>query len=257
MEFNEIIGIDVSRTKNDVLVHSTQQSGVFKNSEKEIREMAKWAIDNSGFGKEKTLFVFEHTGIYSHNLCVVLNELKANFIPVPGLGIKRSLGISRGKGDELDAEKIALYGYRRREELKPYEMPGKNVIGLKKLLSLREKLVKHRTSYKNSLGEQGGVLVKKEHKTLFDTQKKMIHYLDKQIENVERDMDGIINNDPELRKLQKLVVSIKGVGKQTAKFMIAYTSAFTKFENSRKFASYCGVAPFPNRSGTSIYGKPG
>ena len=37
--------------------------------------------------------------------------------------------------------------------------------------------------------------------------------------------------------------------------MIAYTSAFTKFKNARKFASYCGIAPFPNSSGTSIRGR--
>ena len=37
--------------------------------------------------------------------------------------------------------------------------------------------------------------------------------------------------------------------------MIAYTDNFSKFENWRKFASYCGIAPFPYQSGTSIKGR--
>lgn len=53
----------------------------------------------------------------------------------------------------------------------------------------------------------------------------------------------------------KLINSIKGVGPQTALFMIVYTNGFTKFKNWRKFASYCGIAPFPNSSGSSIKGR--
>ena len=34
--------------------------------------------------------------------------------------------------------------------------------------------------------------------------------------------------------------------------MIIATENFSKFENWRKFASYCGIAPFPHQSGTSI-----
>ena len=37
--------------------------------------------------------------------------------------------------------------------------------------------------------------------------------------------------------------------------MIAYTDGFTKFDTWRKFASYCGIAPFPNKSGTSLIGR--
>ena len=55
--------------------------------------------------------------------------------------------------------------------------------------------------------------------------------------------------------MTRLIISIKGVGKQTALFMIVYTHGFTKFKNWRKFASYCGIAPFPNLSGTSIRGR--
>lgn len=37
--------------------------------------------------------------------------------------------------------------------------------------------------------------------------------------------------------------------------MIVFTEGFKKFDCWRKFASYCGTAPFPNSSGSSIRGR--
>lgn len=83
----------------------------------------------------------------------------------------------------------------------------------------------------------------------------MIKYLSKQINIVEEQMNGIIKENEPMSRNFKLLTTIKGVGPQTALFMIAYTVNFTKFKNSRKFASYSGIAPFPNTSGTSIRGR--
>jgi len=83
----------------------------------------------------------------------------------------------------------------------------------------------------------------------------MIDFLTKQIKTIEEEMMEIIKSDEKLFRQFKLIISIKGVGKQTALFIIVYTHSFTKFENWRKFASYCGIAPFPNKSGTSLKGK--
>ena len=83
----------------------------------------------------------------------------------------------------------------------------------------------------------------------------MIGYLTKQIDKVDKKLNAIINDNEVLKNLFTLITSVKGVGAQTAMHLIAYTEAFTKFITWRKFASYCGVAPFPNISGTSIRGK--
>ena len=174
---------------------------------------------------------------------------------VPGLEVKRSLGISRGKDDKVDATKLARYAYRLRDEIEPYKMPSDNIFKLKNLLSLRDRLVKQRAGYMTSLKEQKRVLKINENKVLLNSQEKMIKYLSKQIESIESELDSIINSDDELRRLYRLILSIKSVGPQTALFMIVHTAGFTKFTCARKFASYCGIAPFPNSSGTSVKGK--
>ena len=66
---------------------------------------------------------------------------------------------------------------------------------------------------------------------------------------------GRYYNYKRLKETYKLVTSVKGIGMQTAIMIIVFTDNFSKFENWRKFASYCGVAPFPYQSGTSIKGR--
>jgi transposase len=255
MRIKQTIGIDISKLTFDVRIHSNQMFRQFENTNKGFKKLIKWVNYNNSFLKEETIFIFEHTGIYSYLLSVFLTEQQLSFALVPDLEIKRSLGIARGKDDKIDATKIALYGYRLRDEIKLYNMPCKEIINLKRLLSLRERLVKQRAGFKSSLKELSRVLLKKDNNILLETQEKMIHYLTTQINKVEKSLDEIINSSNTLKKIFTLVTSVKCIGRQTALFIIAYSEAFTRFKAWRQFASYCGTAPFPNSSGTSLKGS--
>lgn len=255
MEIKETIGIDVSKETLDVHIHSKKKHCVFENSPKEIKEMINWALENSSFGKQETMFTFEHTGLYSHQLSATLSAQGMMYTAIPGLEIKRSLGLVRGKDDKVDSEKIALYAYRLREEIKPSQMPPEELLSLKRLLSIRDRMVKQRAGYKASLGEEKRVLEKKYNKILFEAQEQIIKNFSREIGKIEKAIEKIIKESQELDNIYQLITSIKGVGPQTALYMIVYTESFTKFKDWRKFASYCGIAPFPNSSGTSIRGK--
>lgn len=255
MKLKETIGIDVGKMTNEVHIHSNQKYSEFDNTPKGIASMVKWILASTNYSKEEILFAFENTGLYSYPLCLYLSENSFSYIMLPGLEIKRSMGITRGKNDKIDAKKIALYAYRRKDEIKPYQLPTKQIKEIKSLLSLREKLVKQRSGYKATLGEYKRFLKRKENVTLFSVHEKMIKELTKQINKVEKDLMDIIEKDDDLKDIFNLITSIKGIGPQTALFMIAFTDGFTRFETWRKFASYCGIAPFPNTSGISIRGK--
>ena len=255
MKTKEIIGIDVSKSSIDVCINSKQLIFQFKNSKKGFKLMQNWILKNTSFSMQETLFVFEHTGMYSHLLSIFLTTEKLSFFIASGLDIKRSIGIARGKDDQIDAKRIALYGYRLKEELKPSKLPKNNILRLKSLLSLRTKLIKQRAGFKATLKEQKAIYKTKEYKIIFEVQQKMIVDLSKQIDKINKAMQAIINDSTELKETYKLVTSVKGIGIQTALVMIVFTDNFTKFDNWRKFASYCGVAPFPYQSGTSIKGR--
>lgn len=100
-----------------------------------------------------------------------------------GLEIRRSLGIARGKDDKADAKRIALYGYRIREEITPYRMPSKSLITLKRLMSLRRKLVVHRAGYVANLKEQKRVI--KDEEVLVVAQQAMVDAIAVQIIGIE------------------------------------------------------------------------
>ena len=253
MEFNETIGIDVSKLTLDCCIHSSGLQSVFANDPRGVNKLLEWVLTNTEVKKGQVLFVFENTGLYSVQLTAILHGHGCNMSIVSGLEIKRSLGIARGKDDKSDARRIALYGYRIREEIKLHRMPNISLMTLRRLMSVRRKQVVQRAGYMANLKEMKRVLTDDE--ILFDVQEQMVQALSVQVKTVEKEMDRIIQEDPELERLHKLLTSVKGIGKVTSRFLIIYTVGFTAFESWRKFASYVGIAPFPNRSGTSVQGR--
>lgn len=255
MKIKQTIGIDIRKLTFDVRIYSNQCYSVFDNTPKGFKELIKWTDKNNPISKENTLFILEYTGIYSEKIGLFFTENNILFSLIPGLEIKKSLGISRGKDDKVDATKIALYGYRLRDEINPSKLPSIAIRKIKRLLTLRERLVKQRAGHKSTIKEQKRIYIRKENKLLFEIQEKAIKFLTKQIQNIEMEMKQIIKTNQKLNQQYKLVVSVKGIGNQTALFMIVTTNGFTKFKTWRKYASYCGIAPFPNASGTSIRGR--
>ncbi|MGY5850963.1 transposase [Salegentibacter sp. F14] len=64
-----------------------------------------------------------------------------------------------------------------------------------------------------------------------------------------------INEDEHLKKLYKLVTSVKGIGKVSAIQIIVATNEFRSITEAKKFACFAGVAPFEHTSGTSVNGR--
>jgi transposase len=255
MKTKETIGIDVSKSTVDVCIHSNQLFAEFKNSINGFNEMILWINKNTAVVRNEILYVFENTGMYSHVLSTFLAKKELSFFIASGLDIKRSIGIARGKDDQVDAKRIALYGYRLKDELEPTKLPETDVLRLKNIFSLRTKLNKQRAGFKASLKEQKAIYSTKEFKLQFEVQKQMIEELTIQIDKINSEMKSIIDQNTSLKNTYELITSIKGIGLQTAVIIIAYTDNFNRFKNWRKFASYCGIAPFPYQSGTSIKGK--
>lgn len=255
MEIKETIGIDVSKLTLDVTIHSTQDHLKCENTLVGFKKLVKWVKSNSKFKENQTLFLFEHTGLYSNQLSVYFDKKDISFTIISGLEIKRSLGITRGKDDKVDSRVIARYGYRLRDEITLSKVPSKDIDRLQRLLSLRERFVKQQAGHKAYLKEIGLVLIQKENKLLFSETKKAIKNLQTSVLTIEKEMKEIIKGNTELKTNYDLITSIQGIGIITALFTIVYTGNFAKFKTARQFASYCGVAPFPNSSGTSLMGR--
>jgi len=255
MEILETLGVDISKKVIDTHLHKENLFRQFENNKKGFKQMIKWLEKSSKVPTENLLFAMEHTGIYCHSISLFLFEENFNYVILPGLEIKQSMGMTRGKNDKADAKRIALYAYEKRDRLKSNIPSSESIVKLKRLFSLRERMVKQRAGYKMSLKEQSEILSKSKNKLLLKIQKRLIKCLTKEIDILETEIETIISEDDNLKFQYDLIITIKGVGKQTALYMIVFTEGFRKFDSWRKFASYCGIAPFPNTSGSSIRGR--
>jgi transposase len=201
----------------------------------------------------KLLVVMEHTGLYSNRFEQFLQSLCIDYCKVPALQIKRSMGVIRGKNDKVDAERIADYGWMRRDILSGDPIPTLKFTELKQLLSLRAKLVKDRSGYITRLKEMKAAGCCDPFQDRI--QQQAIKFLSKQIDLIQERIKLLIESNTELRSNCELLRSIKGIGWIIAAYMISCTDNFKRFSNARKFNCYAGLAPFKYESGSSIRGR--
>jgi transposase len=250
MKFKVFIGIDVSKSTIDVYLIQGGRHAVFSNNKKGFAEMTEWIMEHIGeVICTEIIFAFEHTGLYSDNLMVFLNEHNFPFTVVSGLEIKRSMGIRRGKSDKTDSKLIAEYVYEKREKIKLFKMPSATITALKKLTSYRERLVQERAGFKTRIKEFREIFPEAEFVFYIESHKKIIDCLNKEIQGIDNEIRKLIKKEEKLYMQYELIQTIKGIGPQTAIMMIVLTKGFSSFENWRKFASFSGTAPYPNESG--------
>ena len=139
--------------------------------------------------------------------------------------------------------------------IKAYQLPSDALLKLKSLLNLREKMVRQKAGYQASIKEMKRLFPEKNNPVWFKFQRRILKELKEQIKKMESEMKQVIQEDDQLKKLYKLVTSVKGVGLIIGTSFLVYTNGFTAFNNWRAFASYSGTAPFSYQSGTSIKGR--
>jgi transposase len=252
MEKKQFVGIDVSKDTLDVFIYGFEKYFIVENNPKGFVELLETINKITKCKNEEIIFCFENTGKYSKLLSVFFHSELIPFVMEPALKIKKSLGITRGKNDKVDSKRISNYAYEKRENITATVLPGEKIDKMKSLLSLREKLVKHRTAYKNGLTDLHDCYKEGENDLIKDVQTRLLNSLDEEIDKVEKEIHDLVNDDVELSKNFKLILSVKGVGKIIGYYLIAYTANFTKFLNARSFACYAGIAPFGYSSGTVI-----
>jgi transposase len=126
---------------------------------------------------------------------------------------------------------------------------------LKALETTRNQLVETRKRLQTELKESESCDIKMVYQLKKKSLNPVLKPLDKQIKELENQMDDIIKEDDELKRLTKIMTSVVGVGKVTATALLIVTQGFTKFSCAKKLACYAGVVPFEHTSGSSVRGK--
>ena len=251
---NIFIGIDVSNKTLDICVKEFGKS-TFYTIENSITSCKKF-FNKFKDSSNKTYVAMENTGRYNYNLYEALEKFSFLVYVINPIHIKKSLGLVRGKNDQVDAERIACFIEKNHMDL-PQWQP--NTLAIKKLKILQAER-KHRIKIKSSLLRQqyDYKLMKpiKLDKELLKLNQNLIETIEKQLKSIEHKIEVIIEDDQRLQDQSKRLQTIPGVGKVLTWMMITKTQGFTIINDPRKLACYAGVVPFDHQSGTSLRSKP-
>jgi len=249
--YNLFIGCDMSKDFYDVsyrYLGKVIYLGQFDNNKSGFKTMKTSLLEKTQIPESEWFICFENTGDYSKQFLFWLFDQQIICKEESPLAIATSMGLRRGKTDKIDAQRICLYAYEKHERLVPSIRPIDEIIKLKGYLSRRQFKIKLRTSLVNST--QGHKNKPEDVYNLFKNQEQeLLELINKQVEEIEKQILDLIRENKALKKNYKLVESVTGIGFISAVCLLVYTNNFESFRDPRKFCCYIAAAPFEYRSG--------
>lgn len=255
MQFTHFVGIDISKSYLDwSAVHQAKQIEKKRtpNEHNAIRAYVQQLLLALNVSLDQVLFTMEYTGLYNYRVLEVLEQLQANIWQVSPLHLKRSMGIQRGKSDPIDAKRIALFSMRHKDEFRPHLATRTVLLQIKSLFALRRILVKSSKRLKMQLSELEFIESNIQDSIQTHIESTASHIMTK-MRHIEQQMIQLIHNDARLSRLFLITTSVVGVGSIVAIKILLVTNEFKRLTDARKLACQAGVAPFGERSGTSVF----
>ena len=229
-------GIDVSKDRLDV---AFSDGGPVESA---ANDSAGHAVLVQKFmARRPHRIVVEATGAYER---AVVAERAAAGLPVVVINPRqvrdfaRALG-RRAKTDALDAQVLAQFAAAIDLPLRPLEDPQTQTLAA--LLARRRQLMHMRTAESNRLQRAQDPRVRRSIESI-------LQMLDVQMAAIDDDLDGCIRQSSLWREKQNLLTSVPGVGRQTARTLLAELPELGA-ANRQEIAALAGVAPFNRDSG--------
>ena len=138
-----IIGIDISAETLDICL-KTDLEEKHEVIENEISVIKKFFKSFKIY--EEVVVAMENTGRYNWNLYEVLEHFEFKVYVINPLHLKKSLGLSRGKNDKIDASRIAHFIERNSGDIELWKPSSESMKKLKVLLTERKSKVKLKSS---------------------------------------------------------------------------------------------------------------
>lgn len=249
------IGVDIAKDKFDVRFGTTDIQGqhkflqfsAFDNSKTGFKRFVKW-IQKVIVKKELPVYItMEATGVYYENLAYYLESeslLCSVVLPSQTKKYKESLN-QKSKTDNLDAQMLCQYGLERPFEawVKPNETMRKLKVLTRQYQTIKEQIVENQNRLHAIEHSFEG------DKTVIKILNDQINFLEEQEKELLKEIEKLIDSDPDIKSKVDNLTSIKGVGLKTVAAIIAETNAFRDFNNVRQLTSYAGLDVVHNQSG--------
>lgn len=248
------LGVDVSKNTLDIHCSEIREHICIPNGSEGFKLFLKWCKTHQ-IALNESLVVMEYTGGYEYKFIQFCESKNVPYSRIPGLAIKRSVGITRGKNDQVDAARIAQYGEEKHKTIQVSKPWNKAIMHLKELLGLRKRIVREKASYMGTLKERKHMFPDLKQDSLCKIYETKIKQNERLVEQLDQELLAFVESHPEIKTNYDLLTSIRGIGMVNALMTIGYTENFECFPNARSYAVYVGVVPFDYSSGTSIRGR--
>jgi transposase len=258
MDFYYFVGIDIAKDTLDWAVYSQQGYLLSTHTPNTLTGIRTALVEFkalAGWNASQAVFCMEHTGIYNAHLVELLYESKLAVWLESSLQIKQAGGMQRGKTDKVDAQRIAQYAYRFRDQTRLWEPPREIIQKLAFLSATRQRLNQAYNLLAVPVAEQETFIGKSLQKTLKGNVKKSLAALKEEQQAIDQQIKELIQADAKLNELFELMVSVPGIGPVIATELLITTNEMQTINDAKKLACHAGVAPFEYRSGTRIRGK--
>jgi transposase len=193
------VGVDVSKHRLDVALRPSGEERTVGNDAAGLAELAAWLR-----AKSRSLVVCEATGGLERALVATLSVAG---VPVAVVNARQVRAFAQAIGrlaktDRLDAAVLAHFAEAVRPEPRPLPDPDRQA--LEALVVRRQQLIEMRTMERNRRSRL---------EPRFRSQlEEHLVWLDRQIEQLEQDLDDLLRHSPVWRERDNLLRSAKGVG---------------------------------------------
>ena len=233
------VGIDVCKAWLDVAAVGSEAALVLP-ARVDNDEPGRGALAQQLVQLAPQLVVLEATGGWETALA---SELCAAGVRVAVVNPKRVRDFARAAGvlaktDRLDAQVLATFGQRMQPQA--YALPDEAQQEITELVDRRAQLVAMRAQEKNRLVTVKPIARK--------SVRQHIDWLDAQIKQLDRELDGRLKDSPVYSQQYELLDSIPGVGRVTISTLLGRLPELGSFDRKRA-AALVGVAPFADDSG--------
>ena len=234
-EENVFVGIDVSKAWLDVAVDPTGEYWRSENNERAILELSTRLLR-----LEPKCIVVEATGGYE---ALLVKRLCAANLPVARVNPGRVRRFAQGlnwlaKTDKIDAKLLARFAEKANPRLT--KLPSEHEKRLAALVKRRKQVLDMLVSEHNRLETADPDVLPYIHNSMT--------MLQKQLDELDQAIHLLIDDTPDLKGKQDLLLSVPGVGEVTASTLAAQLPELGTC-NRKEIATLVGVAPFSRDSG--------
>jgi len=243
-----ILGIDVSKDTLDLVLINEEGKfhKVISNDPAGLKAMDKWLVSRH---VDRVHACLEATGQYGDEVSEYLYGQGHDVSVVNPTRIKRygESKLHRNKTDKADADLIAEFCLKEKPALWEPLSPD-----LKHLRALVRRLNDLQTNYRQ---ESNRLLSGEKDAWVINDLSVHVEYLKARIVATEEEIQNFINQTPDLKVKQDLLVSIPGIGKKSSAMLLAELGEISGFENAPQLAAYAGLNPKGFSSGSSVHKK--